>query len=310
MITSLQKLTTQAIINIFETGRIQGDYGRVTLLEHDTGHLTYGRSQTTLASGNLYLLIKSYCDADAAEYSADLKPYLERLGNLDLTLDHDQRLRNILRNAGDDPVMHTVQDAFFDRVYWEPALKSADYIGAETGLGTTVVYDSRIHGSWHAIRDQTNTDFGSLSEIGERAWFEQYVAMRRHWLATHSNTGLHATVYRMESLQELIESDNWDLLLPLTIRGIMIDQTALESEHLPSPRAEVSQHLTLKLESPFMQGEDVRRLQEALISRGADIDPDGVFGGGTDKALRLFQSDTGLVVDGIAGPATQAEISP
>ena len=239
MISSLQKLTTQAIINIFETSRIHGDYGRVTLLEHDTGHLTYGRSQTTLASGNLYVLIKSYCDADAAEYADDLRPYLESLGNRDLTLDHDQRFRRLLRNAGNDPVMHTVQDAFFDRVYWEPAIKSADYIGAETGLGTTIVYDSRIHGSWHAIRDQTNSDIGSLSEIGERIWFEQYVAKRHHWLATHSNIGLHATVYRMESFQELIVSDNWDLHLPLVVRGITIDQAALEPERPLAPRHEI-----------------------------------------------------------------------
>ncbi|MBI4472716.1 MAG: hypothetical protein HY646_08615 [Acidobacteria bacterium] len=46
-ISDLQERTAQAIANIFETGRAHGDYGKVTLLAGDRGHLTYGRSQTT-----------------------------------------------------------------------------------------------------------------------------------------------------------------------------------------------------------------------------------------------------------------------
>ena len=53
MLTELQKRAAQAIINVFETGDAQGDYGKVTLMKGDPGHLTYGRSQTTLSSGNL-----------------------------------------------------------------------------------------------------------------------------------------------------------------------------------------------------------------------------------------------------------------
>ena len=86
MLTSLQKKTVQAIVNIFETGRPYGDYGAVTVLKGDTGHLTYGRSQTTLGSGNLALLIHAYCDADgqfselAVGYEAEeIKRELERL---------------------------------------------------------------------------------------------------------------------------------------------------------------------------------------------------------------------------------------
>ena len=45
MSAELQKKTTQAIVNIFETSQPLGDYGKVTLLAGDSGHLTYGRSQ-------------------------------------------------------------------------------------------------------------------------------------------------------------------------------------------------------------------------------------------------------------------------
>ena len=58
MLTDLQKKAAQAVVNVFETGHARGEYGQVTLLPGDSGHLTYGRSQTTLASGNLFLLIK------------------------------------------------------------------------------------------------------------------------------------------------------------------------------------------------------------------------------------------------------------
>jgi len=48
-----------------------------------------------------------------------------------------------------------------------------------------------------------------------------------------------------------------------------------------------------------LSGEPVRRLQEAL-GTGAD----GIFGPGTEAAVRSYQEQNGLVVDGIAGPDT------
>ncbi|MBI3444900.1 MAG: chitosanase, partial [Magnetospirillum sp.] len=88
-ISDLQKKTAQAIVNIFETGRVHGDYGQVTLLAGDSGQLTYGRSQTTLASGNLYLLIKDYCAAAGANLASSLAPYLEGLEKGDSALNQD-----------------------------------------------------------------------------------------------------------------------------------------------------------------------------------------------------------------------------
>ncbi|MDQ3267784.1 MAG: hypothetical protein M3P47_03520 [Pseudomonadota bacterium] len=52
MLTATQKKTAEALVNIFETGEVLGDCSQVTLIAGDTGHLTFGRSQTTLGSGN------------------------------------------------------------------------------------------------------------------------------------------------------------------------------------------------------------------------------------------------------------------
>ena len=95
----LENLAAQAIVNVFETGSAHGDYGNVTVVSGDTGHLTYGRSQTTLASGNLYLLIKAYCDAAEAGYAAALRPYLDALQQRDLSLDDNGTFRNLLHEA-------------------------------------------------------------------------------------------------------------------------------------------------------------------------------------------------------------------
>jgi N-acetylmuramoyl-L-alanine amidase len=61
----------------------------------------------------------------------------------------------------------------------------------------------------------------------------------------------------------------------------------------------------LRLSRPLMEGADVRQLQEKLKAGSFDIKfADGIFGPGTDKAVKAFQASKGLTVDGIAGAVT------
>jgi hypothetical protein len=53
----------------------------------------------------------------------------------------------------------------------------------------------------------------------------------------------------------------------------------------------------------------VRVLQFRLNQHGATLEEDGDFGAATDKAVRAFQKDKGLVVDGIVGPITWGELN-
>lgn len=58
-----------------------------------------------------------------------------------------------------------------------------------------------------------------------------------------------------------------------------------------------------------MDGADVTVLQALLVARGYGVNAvNGVFDDSTDKATRRFQSDSGLAVDGIAGPNTWTAI--
>lgn len=56
------------------------------------------------------------------------------------------------------------------------------------------------------------------------------------------------------------------------------------------------------------KGNDVRWLQVELNKRGYHLVVDGIFGVKTDEAVRAFQADNGLVVDGIVGTATRDKI--
>lgn len=51
-------------------------------------------------------------------------------------------------------------------------------------------------------------------------------------------------------------------------------------------------------------GEGVRHLQQLLKNKGYTISVDGDFGGQTERVVRQYQRDTGLIDDGIAGDKT------
>lgn len=62
--------------------------------------------------------------------------------------------------------------------------------------------------------------------------------------------------------------------------------------------------------SPVLRGDDVGALQRRLSNLGFHARRvDGIFGPATDVAVREFQRNAGLVVDGIVGPSTLAALA-
>jgi chitosanase len=307
MVTDVQKKSAEAIVNIFETGKPRGDYGQVTVVPGDTGHLTYGRSQTTLASGNLYLLIKAYCESGGALYADDLRSYLPRLSDRDTTLDTDMPFRLLLKDAGGDVVMHQAQDAFFDRVYWEPSVAWCSQLGLGEALSNAIVYDSCVHGSWKKMLDKTVSMFGQPSSSRERLWVEKYIDVRREWLANHANPLLRKTVYRMTSFEQLIKDSEWTLTLPFKVRGVVIDEAVLADGGMQASAHDPEERV-LRLTDSYMVGQDVRAVQESLKNQGYEVTVDGIYGRLTEAAVRLYQQEHNLKADGIVGPATRAAL--
>jgi len=302
MLTATQKKTAEAIVNIFETGEVLGHYGQVTLIEGDTGHLTYGRSQTTLSSGNLAQLMLMYCGNAGAVFGPLLAPAVPRFVARDLTLDGDGKIKNLLRAAADDPVMRDTQDAFFDAVYWAKAARAAAADGIVSPLGVAVVYDSFVHGSWAPIRRRAIAQAGSVAAAGEKDWISTYIAVRRQWLA-NSRPDLRPTVYRMDTFRRLIDQDHWSLELPLVVRGREISTMTLAAEPPGTYSGPLPGSRQLMLQTPIQQGLDVRRVQLGLSQAGLEILADGMWGRVSTRVLQTWQAQKGLPATGVADPS-------
>ncbi len=55
-------------------------------------------------------------------------------------------------------------------------------------------------------------------------------------------------------------------------------------------------------------GADVERLQRDLSQLGYQVGVDGIFGEATENAVKKFQQDNNLTVDGIVGPQTGRQL--
>lgn len=90
-------------------------------------------------------------------------------------------------------------------------------------------------------------------------------------------------------------------------RGIPVDGVVGPQtfRHLDEARWSLGDRVLLFNPGHLMSGDDVLSLQQRLVNLGFDCGrPDGVFGVGTDSALREFQRNVGVTSDGMCGPDT------
>lgn len=223
-LTAQQKRICEQVINVFETGSVQGDYSSIAIFPDGPckiRQITYGRSQTT-EYGNLDELLQMYVDANGT-YSSQIRPYLERIGVSALV--DDSEFKQLLRDAGrNDPKMRQIQDEFFDQRYFQPAVAWADRNGFALPLSALVVYDSFIHSG--SVPEFLRKRFAELTPArggNEKKWVQEYVDTRNNWLANHSNPVLHPTVYRTRCFKLQIITGNWDLSqLPIDANGVNV----------------------------------------------------------------------------------------
>jgi len=219
-----QRRVIERIVNAFETGSAEGDYGAISVYSdgpHGIRQITYGRSQTT-EYGKLRLLVQRYVDAGGI-YSSDLALYAGDVGSIPLT--DDLAFRSLLRRAGrEDPVMREVQDAFFEEEYFLPALAWADQHGFESALSALVIYDSFIHSGSILWLIRASFPESPPSHGGkERKWTREYVEARHKWLAAHPRAIVRKTIYRTRCFKRKIERGNWNLaLMPIRANGVAV----------------------------------------------------------------------------------------
>jgi peptidoglycan hydrolase-like protein with peptidoglycan-binding domain len=111
-------------------------------------------------------------------------------------------------------------------------------------------------------------------------------------------------------------NDHWDCgrLNTLRVGQLVVENMNGDSRNVtptpfaplpPAPVAPQAGYLIIG-----MTGGIVKALQEQLAELGYTIgEIDGVFGPVTVTAVRAFQQDQGLTVDGVAGPATMAKLT-
>ena len=225
VLTPSQRAICERVINVFETGSVQGRYGAIAIFAdgpHGIRQVTYGRSQTT-EYGNLRELVSRYVAAGGT-FSEQLRPFVPRIGRTALV--DNATFKDLLRRAGnEDPIMARVQDAFFDDRYFNPAMRWGGTNGFTRGLSALVIYDSFIHSG--GILDFLRARFRESPPArggNEQTWISQYTETRHNWLLTHSNPAVRASSYRTADLLREIGRGNWDLaMVPIMANGTPVD---------------------------------------------------------------------------------------
>lgn len=222
-LTPEQRRIIEGVIGVFETGTPDGRYDAISIFAdgpHNVRQITYGRSQTT-EYGNLRELIKRYV-ATAGPFSDVLGVYVNKIGSVPLV--DDKRFKDALKRVGTTDQMKRVQDAFFDDVYFAPAVDWADAHGFTQALSMLVIYDSFIHSGsilW-TIRNRFK-EVPPFKGGDERKWINAYVNARHVWLGTHSRKILHATTYRTKCFRDQIARGNWALSeIPIKANGVEV----------------------------------------------------------------------------------------
>jgi chitosanase len=230
MIPPAIKNKIEDIINVFESGSVNGNYATLVKYKDYTDpathnnivQITYGRSQTT-EFGNLKSLVQMYVDAHG-RYAPELASYLSRIGRKP-SLSTDKSFCDALINAGkNDPVMKLCQDEFFDSYYFLPALSWFNQMGFTLPLSLLVIYDSEIHSG--GIPDFLRKKFPEKPPVkggDEKTWIKEYVDVRHQWLKSHPKKILQNTVYRTQCFKNQIQNNNWGLTQTVRANGVNVE---------------------------------------------------------------------------------------
>lgn len=229
MITPEQKRTCKRIVGVFETGRPDPDYGACTILRDGAG-ISYGAHQATDGADSLDAILLRALDlgisrADEVRVALSLMQAdaSTRYSSISAAPAEIRQAVTLLRALGSDPVMQRAQEEVFEANYWIPAQRQAEEMGLRTPLAWAVVYDTCIHSGPGGVA-RVRARFPELPPArggAEAAWISAYVRARRAWLAAQGGI-VAGTVYRMDAFLSLIAAGAWDLVLPVTVRGVVI----------------------------------------------------------------------------------------
>ncbi|MBZ0300549.1 MAG: chitosanase, partial [Anaerolineae bacterium] len=152
--------------------------GYASFQNHDAGIVSYGRFQFTLAGSGLFAVLQRYTSRAQTATASDLRSvYLERTRNHDPNLREDTRLRQLLLDAANDPIMQAAQDEAATELYWNVVQQlSIVPRNIRTPLGQALIFDMGINfGPRHGFLGAAEQKLGvpPKSRLGENGAREE-----------------------------------------------------------------------------------------------------------------------------------------
>lgn len=226
------------ITGIFESGRPGGN--PAAYQNRDSGIVSYGAHQVTLASGNLGRVLALYFQNSNSPTSQALQnEYAARVNAIDQSLRNDTRFRDLLIQAANEPQMVQAQDDIFGEGFYNPAVAEAQRLGIRTPLGVACIYDTRIqHGAGGStfLFGLTKDKIGGMigeKDISESSWLAVFLDEREALLNrladksdrngdTVSGNFLRTSTFRVRELRNLLTANNVGLTGQFAVRGQQI----------------------------------------------------------------------------------------
>ncbi|WP_224249610.1 N-acetylmuramoyl-L-alanine amidase [Hyalangium gracile] len=158
------------------TGAFEGGQAKA-YQNKDSGIVSYGKHQATLASGTLGIILQKYVDQSQSVTAKQLSVYMPKVNKKDESLREDAGFKKLLLAAADDALMGTIQDAVFAEKYWPAAEKGAKADKLESPLALAMYYDTNIQGGLSDVRTSTATSLKG-KDYTEAEWLKEFNTQR------------------------------------------------------------------------------------------------------------------------------------
>ncbi len=150
---------------------------------YDTGIVSYGRFQFTLAAGSLGTVAQRYAERSHTPTANELRNnYLQRILGRDAQLRNDARLKELLLAAAEDEIMKRVQNEVATEGYWTRMYTlSAQPRGIGLPLSLALLFDIAINfGVMHGLLTAAEGELGvpQKSKVSENGITEKQLIAR------------------------------------------------------------------------------------------------------------------------------------
>lgn len=232
-LTAEQKARADALVSIFENDTPVVQYGYAEDL-HDGRGITCGRAGFTTATGDALDVVETYTADAPGNALARFLPVLRRLAERESDAVADLGgFASAWTVEARLPRFDAAQDSVSDRLYYRPAMQTADEVGIATALGRFVLYDAIVqHGEGDdpdglpALVAQTHAQrlYAANRPFDEAAWIDAFLKVRLRTLRHAHDPGTRAewaaSTDRVKVQQTFLREGRYDLAGPLRVESV------------------------------------------------------------------------------------------